>query len=283
MPAEVQMTIVLTIIAAFVAAFVAYLIFENECMRDVVYRVEGAPQAFDGFRIVVVSDLHNKKYGKHQQRLLARIAAQNPDMIAVTGDLYQNEYTENALDLIRGAAELAPVYYVIGNHEAMVANSPDVTAYMQSLGVHTLDNNTEQLVRGDDSITVVGLSDPMTFGGAGGKERRRRAAAKLDAITEGLTGYRLLLSHRPEMFDDYVGKVDLALAGHSHAGHVRLPFIGAIMTPGEGFKVKYDVGRFDAENTTMIVSGGLGASNIVPRFHNRPQLVTVELAGLACS
>ena len=87
--------------------------------------------------------------------------------------------------------------------------------------------------------------------------------------------FRLLLSHRPEMFADYAD-VDLVLAGHAHAGQVRLPFVGAVFSPGEGFRPRYDVGRFTEGRTTMIVSGGLGSSNIVPRFNNRPQLVVIE-------
>ena len=274
-----QMSIVLAVVFTVLALFIAYLIYENECIRKVRYRYDGAPSGFSGYKIVHISDLHNKRFGKGQKRLLRYVADEKPDMIAVTGDLFQNEYIENARDFMEGAVKIAPVYYVVGNHETLVSLLPEFLKHMREIGVHVLENGVETIERDGDTIAILGLSDPMTFGGNGGRERRRRAAAELGRMSAPVEGFRLLLSHRPEMFEDYVGRAELVLAGHSHAGQVRLPLIGALMTPGEGFKVKYDVGHFfDTEqNTTMFVSGGLGSSNIIPRFHNRPQLVTVEL------
>lgn len=90
--------------------------------------------------------------------------------------------------------------------------------------------------------------------------------------------YCVLLSHRPEAFESYATQdIDLVLSGHAHGGQFRLPFIGGIVAPNQGFFPKYDSGMFSNNNTTMIVSRGLGNSIISIRFNNRPELVMVEL------
>ena len=91
-------------------------------------------------------------------------------------------------------------------------------------------------------------------------------------------GFTVLLSHRPELFDVYVDTgIDLVFSGHAHGGQFRLPFIGGLFAPNQGFIPKYDAGRFDKENTTMIVSRGVGNSIIPLRINNPPELVVVEL------
>lgn len=273
-----KLALILSIFACIIALIWFYFHYENNAIRKVAYRYKDAPKAFSGFKIVHISDLHNKKYGKGQRKLLARIRDEAPDMIAVTGDLFHNEYIAHAQALMEGAAKIAPVYYVTGNHECLVEKLPAFKEHMRAIGVRVLENETVRVERNGETISVMGLSDPMSFGGVGPRVRRSRAGAELDRISGEAEGFKLLLTHRPEMFPDYLGKADLVLSGHSHAGQVRLPFVGALMTPGEGFKVKYDVGRFydEPSGTTMIVSGGLGSSNVIPRFNNRPQLVTVE-------
>ena len=91
-------------------------------------------------------------------------------------------------------------------------------------------------------------------------------------------GYTILLSHRPELFDTYVDSgVDLVFSGHAHGGQFRLPFVGGLVAPNQGFFPQYDAGQFDEENTTMIVSRGVGNSIIPIRFNNRPEIVVAQL------
>ena len=91
-------------------------------------------------------------------------------------------------------------------------------------------------------------------------------------------GYTILLSHRPELFDLYVDTgMDLVFSGHAHGGQFRLPFLGGLVAPNQGFFPRYDAGRFTNENTTMIVSRGVGNSIFPIRFNNRPEIVLVTL------
>ena len=269
-----KLTVILIAAFALVALVLFYFWYESNAVRVVRYKVT-LPEGFRGFRIVQISDLHNHRYGRGQRRLLRLIQAERPDMIAVTGDMIHNEYTAHALTLAERAAGLCPVYYVSGNHECILSFCGEFYAALRDRGVVVLDDESRILTRGGSRIRLIGLSDPMSHEGlSGGRARRAAAAETLKKLAVG-DEFRLLLSHRPEMFADYAD-VDLVLAGHAHAGQVRLPFVGAVFSPGEGFRPRYDVGRFTEGRTTMIVSGGLGSSNIVPRFNNRPQLVVIE-------
>lgn len=270
-----KLTIILACAALLIALVLFYFWYENNVIRVVRYQAK-MPAGFRGYRIAQVSDLHDHRFGKRQKRLMRRIEAEKPDIIVVTGDLIHNEYTEAALQFVERAVKICPVYYVSGNHECILPFIGAFTDRLRALGVRVLDNKKTALMRGGDKITLLGLSDPMSHTNAGGPKGRRKAASViLDSMLDADDGFRLLLTHRPEMFDAYL-ETDLVLAGHAHGGQVRLPFVGALITPGEGFKPKYDVGLFTQGRTTMIVSGGLGSSNIVPRVNNRPQLVIVE-------
>lgn len=162
MDPAVKLTVILAVVGAVLSLFIAYLAVENRWVRKLTYRYAGAPAGFAGFRIVVISDLHNKRYGKNQKKLLDMVARAKPDMIAVTGDLFQNEYVANAQTFMEGAVHLAPVYYVVGNHETLVDKLPAFLTHMREIGVHVLENESASIERGGDSITVFGLSDPMT-------------------------------------------------------------------------------------------------------------------------
>ena len=90
--------------------------------------------------------------------------------------------------------------------------------------------------------------------------------------------FTLLLSHRPELFDCYVKhSVDLILAGHAHGGQFRLPWIGGVVAPNQGIFPQYDAGQFEKDDTTMIVSRGIGNSIVPFRINNRPEVVLIEL------
>ena len=104
------------------------------------------------------------------------------------------------------------------------------------------------------------------------------AAATLSELQNESDRYTVLLSHRPELFNVYVdSQIDLVFSGHAHGGQFRLPFIGGLVAPNQGFFPEYDAGLFSKENTTMVVSRGAGNSIIPLRFNNRPEIVVVEL------
>ena len=241
------------------------------------------PEAFAGFRIAQVSDLHNKDFGEGYGQLLTLLSQINPDIIVVTGDLIDSRQTDLdiALEFAWQAGKIARVYYVSGNHEARVPEYEDLKIGLVKAGVVILENQKVQITREGESITIMGIDDPSfqedyLFG-----DSESVARQAIEDLKNESDGYTVLLSHRPELFDLYVEtEMDLVFSGHAHGGQFRLPFVGGLVAPNQGFFPKYDAGQFNEENTTMIVSRGVGNSIIPIRFNNRPEIVLVTLRNM---
>lgn len=238
------------------------------------------PEAFSGFRIAQVSDLHNAEFGEGNEKLIELLSQTNPDMIVITGDLIDSRHTdiEIALEFARQAIKLAPVYYVSGNHEARVHEYEDLKMGLAEAGVIVLEDQKVQITREGESITLMGIDDPSfqedyLFGDAVSV-----TSSALSELQNESDRYTVLLAHRPELFETYVDAgVDLVFSGHAHGGQFRLPFVGGLVAPNQGFFPEYDVGLFSEGSTTMIVSRGVGNSIIPIRFNNRPEIVVAEL------
>ena len=241
------------------------------------------PEAFAGFRIAQVSDLHNKDFGEGYGQLLTLLSEINPDIIVVTGDLIDSRQTDLdiALEFAWQAGKIARVYYVSGNHEARVPEYEDLKIGLVKAGVVILENQKVEITREGESITLMGIEDPSfqedyLFG-----DSESVARQAIENLQNESDGYTILLSHRPELFDLYVEtEMNLVFSGHAHGGQFRLPFVGGLVAPNQGFFPKYDAGQFTEENTTMIVSRGVGNSIIPIRFNNRPEIVLVTLRNM---
>lgn len=247
------------------------------------------PAAFAGYKIAQVSDLHNAEFGKDNRVLIGMLKEQTPDMIVITGDMVDSERTnvDVAVEFAKQAVHIAPCYYVTGNHEGWLAEGEDeedtvaeeITEYdrleqeLLQAGVVVLHDEAILLEREGAMIQLIGMDDPTYRTTVGSAPFR----AKLQELASE-ERYTVLLSHRPELFDTYVkAQVDLVLTGHAHGGQVRIPFVGGLVAPGQGFLPKYDAGTYAEETTTMVVSRGIGNSIVPVRVNNRPELVIVEL------
>lgn len=227
------------------------------------------PQSFNGFCIVQISDLHNTEFGPHNEQLLSLIRTAKPDMIVVTGDLIDSYRTKPdvSLSFMEEAVKIAPCYYVCGNHELRMPNEyASLKKSMQKYGVIVLEDRSLLLQNGNEHIQLMGLVD-----------RSKLSAKQLPELIDPNL-YTILLSHRPEHFSAYEQfGADLVFSGHAHGGQIRLPIIGALFAPGEGFFPKYADGLHTVGNTTLVVSRGLGNSSFPFRFYCPPELVVLRL------
>lgn len=239
------------------------------------------PAGFSGYRIAQVSDLHNAEFGAGNTKLLQTISESTPNIIVITGDLIDMNHTnmDTALDFVKNAVQIAPIYYVNGNHEAALSQYDELKEELKSVGVIVLEDEAIQLERNGSSVTLIGLSDPnFAIRNDMFDETPAMVSAKLNGLLESENGYTILLSHRPELFETYVNcGVDLVFSGHAHGGQFRLPLIGGLVAPNQGLFPKYDAGLYTDANTNMVVSRGIGNSIIPFRFNNRPEVVLVEL------
>lgn len=267
--------------AAAAVLLVVWMIWGNTALELNTYTVSSdrLPEAFDGYRIAHISDLHNTQIGKNNEKLTKMIEEAEPDIIAITGDLIDSRRTDIAvaLQFAEKAMEIAPCYYVTGNHEGRISAYPELEQGLIALGVVVLNDGKIEIARGEETISVLGVNDPSfqtdyLFGDA---------AAVMDSALQQLRGeesYTVLLSHRPELLDVYAqNDIDLALSGHAHGGQIRLPLIGGLIAPNQGLFPRYDAGIYTQGNTHMVVSRGIGNSILPLRFNNPPEVILIEL------
>lgn len=270
------------IIAFSILAVVAFLWWQNNGIvtSEVHYNNSKIPIEFKGFKIVHISDLHNKKFGKNQMRLLKKIEKACPDIIVVTGDLIdRRRYNlETSMVFIDGAMKIAPVYFVSGNHEAWSGKYETIKSELIKSGVEVLDDSKVELVRDYEVIEILGLSDPGFFTGSHMDTTNSKVVGKtLKAISDD-SNFQILLSHRPELFNIYIDEnIDITFSGHAHGGQFRIPFIGGLFAPNQGFFPKHTSGVYKEEQSTLVVSRGLGNSVIPIRLFNRPEIIVVTL------
>ncbi len=270
---------ILCIIFVLLLPFIAIIAKDNSTLEitDYIIENEKIPSAFDGFKIVQVSDLHNAEFGEDNQKLLKIVAEQSPDLIAITGDVVDSRHTDFdiAVSTAASLAKIAPTYYVSGNHESRLYGYYKLKWDLICNGVTVLENQKVSLERGDEKITLIGIEDP-TFAHDDTPLYMTSRMALQNLATDG--EYKVLLAHRPEVFKAYyVNHIDLVLTGHAHGGQFRLPLIGPIFAPQQGFFPEYSQGTYTEDDTTMIVSRGLGNSIFPFRINNRPEIVAVTL------
>lgn len=269
--------------AALFLALVIWILWGNKALMASEAVISGGrtPRAFSGFLIAHVSDLHNAELGKNNVEILCMLSENNPDIITITGDLVDSQHTDMdvALDFVRRAVSIAPVYYVTGNHEAWLSQYEKLRDGLEEAGAVVLEDRAVFLERGNEKIMLIGLSDPdFTIQGDMFGEVPAMIGTRLKSLMDEEKSYTILLSHRPELFETYVNcGVDLVLSGHAHGGQFRLPFVGGLIAPDQGLFPKYDSGLYTEDGTSMVVSRGIGNSVIPFRINNRPEIVFVEL------
>ena len=270
------------IVQAVFVLFVLVVLIDNVTIHTTLTRVtiKDLPKSFDGYRIVQVSDLHNNVYGMGQSYLLAKIREARPDAIVVTGDLIDRNTRnmDNAMLFINGAVDIAPVFYVTGNHEASVGKQyKELVLRMNEAGVTFLDNDAVTVISEEDVITLAGVRDPaFDWSKPDAKIVDDEIKKALAEVSD--TQVTVLLSHRPELIKTYSENgIDLVLTGHAHGGQIRLPFIGPIYSPSQGLFPKYTSGLYEEGGTKMYVSRGIGNGIAPLRFNDGPELAVIVL------
>lgn len=279
-----QKYIKLAITLSIVIVIILFCNFQNKHLETThyTYAAEQLGADLEGYRIVQISDLHNAKFGKNNQKLVGRIRECEPDMIVLTGDLVDSNHTnvDRAVQFVDEIVKICPVYYVTGNHEYWLEKS-EYDELMDGLigaGVVILDDQVVEISRGDAKFRLVGLDDKSLADGTLGTLLNNTHNVVHEDSDE--REFTVVLAHEPQYLVRYASiGVDLVLSGHAHGGQFRLPFVGGIVAPDQGFLPKYTAGEYNMNGTEMIVSRGLGNSVIPVRLFNYPEIVCVELVG----
>lgn len=271
-----KLFILLTIIASITLFLYVQLNWISITKENI--NVNNLPSAFNGFKILQLSDLHSKPFGNDSDGLIKKINKIDPNIIVMTGDMRTNTPEDNGevlMTLVRGLNGRYPVYYVTGEHEEgkyyedenKYRKEGTKEAYekkLGELGVIVLNDEKVQLNHGGDSINIYGLQEKLS----GSLNIDSRLGKPL------LEEVNILLAHTPDHFDEYAGwGADLTFSGDKHGGIIRLPFVGGVISSSGTFFPEYYGGVYESDNSTMVVSRGLGNYLINIRIFNRPEIV----------
>lgn len=267
-------TIIRVIIGTAAAVTASWLLWGNLTVGTTHYSCtsERLPAALDGLRVAHISDLHNAVFGKNNSVLTGILKEEKPDIIVFTGDIVDATRTdiEKAVNFAEQAAQIAPCFYVTGNHESRIGNDyAELEHMLKEAGVTVLRNASVRYEKNGESILIAGIDDPEIITGSWN-----------EALTElcGSGEFTVLLSHRPERFGQYVENgADVVFCGHAHGGQIRIPFIGGVLAPSQGFFPEYDCGVYTANGTSMVVSRGIGNSVAPVRVNDRPEVVIADI------
>ena len=240
-------------------------------------------------RIVQISDLHSKEFGKNNSILYKIIMEQKPDIIVATGDLIDSNMKRinKIIEFCSRLNKKVPVYYILGNNEIRCSRLNEIIEKLKEKNINVLENEIATIKIKDNTINILGLAEKRVDKGKMfySKINSRYEIDNADSLfrkLEKLIGVKIILSHYPENYE-YVGEYsyskynfDIMFSGHAHGGQFILPGIGGIFAPGQGLFPKYYKGIY-GEKSKLVVSRGLGNSGFPLRLFNRPDLVVVDL------
>ncbi len=260
-----------------VIALGAHACVENNMMLRVRHEKLGK-----GLKIAHIADLHKRRFGSSNERLIGRVIAEKPDVILISGDLISRSCTDfsSAKTTLEGLCAIAPVYMVFGNHEADLSNEykSELKTIVKKSGAYLLENETVHLSIGDRRVNISGLELNNSVYKKNGSYRN------LDEVTLGEIkqkigkkpeGETILLVHNPLFAKIYAEwGADYAVSGHVHGGAVCVPFTRVgVLSPERRFLPKYTKGVYTVGRMKLLLSGGLGKF----RLFNPPEIVIYEL------
>lgn len=278
--------LILIILGVLVALVLLGLYSSKHFLSESFYEIPSS-KVSKSIRIVQLTDLHNSEFGENNGKLVKRVAAQQPDMILVTGDLLNQdvERTDIATTLISGLKEIAPVYVSYGNHESGYEKKYgiDLRALYTDAGATVLEYDWIDITVKDQQIRLGGLfgyclpGELLKTGEAWKKECDfLEGFQDTDALT-------LLMCHMPVCWqingslDSW--DMDIVFAGHSHGGQIRIPGVGGLWAPDRGWFPGREQGLYWSQDDqkVLVLSRGLGNRDKLPRFNNIPEILVAEI------
>lgn len=239
----------------------------------------------ESFRMVLISDLHNHRFGSENERLVEKIEEQSPDLIILDGDMLNGDSEDDnvPVELIHFLSEVAPVYYSFGNHEYyyIEAGHDELQNDLEEAGAVVLNYQSIDLEVKGNEIRLGGLYEYGFETTMQTEEENAKAISYLAQYVD-TDRYLIMLAHRPESFYcwDYADTwgIDLVLSGHLHGGQVIIPGVGGLYNSLNGFWPEYDYGQYKLGNSDMIITRGLGSNpKALPRLNNPPEIAVVDV------
>lgn len=244
------------------------------------YEVE-VPEELSGLRILLLSDLHCNPLICNNERVIRRFREETPDVILLAGDMiskYGKKENTRVPAFLKKLTNIAPVVYGMGNHEEVlrINFSEEFETYRQQvekMGIFFPDNKVISLVLQGKNIKFAGLTLKREY-----YFKKKRQELPLEATKELFVENpesTILLAHFPDHFPSYANLAPLIVSGHNHGGIIRLPFVGGIISP-QLYLPPYTRGCYTEENSTMVVSSGIGSHSLPARLFNRVEYCVIN-------
>ncbi|MEG0227313.1 MAG: metallophosphoesterase [Lachnospiraceae bacterium] len=240
-------------------------------------------------KVILLSDLHNHCYGKNNADLIQAIQNQQPDIILIAGDMLvgkKGESVEIAASLIERLPNICPVCYGNGNHEQRMKEHPEkygdtyvkYKKRLQASGVIFLENNSRIRMMDETVLEIYGLELPMTCYEKFKKEKLMQKTMVKCLGTSNANLYQILIAHNPIYFEAYrTWGADLVVSGHLHGGVARIPGWRGVITPQGFLFPPYSGEKTTKEQSTIVVSKGLGTHTVNLRLCNPAEVVVIHL------
>jgi predicted MPP superfamily phosphohydrolase len=250
------------------------LTYKKPKITQIDFARKSIPCEFDGFKILHLSDLHNKEFGLNQSILTGLTLDLKPDIIAVTGDMVCDGKIDKTLKYLEQAVQIAPVFAVSGNHEHYYKERYGYfKEQLTDSGVNFLENRVQEITKNGQTINIIGVSDISSF------KSKKDHCKTITLLTAQARGFKIMLAHAPHFIGIYQNSgADLILSGHAHGGQIRLPLIGGLFAPGQGPFPRYTSGLYNLKNNvSLIVNRGLGDTIFPWRINNPPHMILITL------
>lgn len=251
-------------------------------VTELEVKLNNLPAAFDGLRIVQLSDIHLDEFTEpfFLRHVVKKINQIHPDMVFLTGDFvtdgirgrrFADEAAWQCAAMLKGL-ECSQLYAVLGNHDVLVGAKKVIAALTDS-GITVLRNTFLPLERAGGRIWLAGVDDPLVG-------RPNPDLAIPVSIRNQPDEPVVLMCHAP----DYVRRlqeqpagqaVSLMLSGHTHGGQIRLPFLGPVFLPPMGRH--YVKGIFRLGGLQLYVNRGIGTVDLPLRFNCPPEITLITL------
>lgn len=268
---------VIIVFCILIILFVLYEVYELNTLSVSTYEIksEKISSSFNNFKIVHISDLHSKEFGKNNIKLIKKIDSLNPDAIFLTGDIIDNEDIDyvKIVNLIKELSSKYKIYYSFGNHELLLKriNKNDFINEIKKLNVEILQDNMARIFKDNDYINIYGLNHNFS-------ENKSLNIGQAKLLKNAKSSeYNILLFHDPDFIDNIKKyNIDLVFSGHIHGGIIRFGRFG-VLSPNKGLFPDYICGVYNKNKTNLVVSRGLGKSKVLIRVNNLPEIVCVNL------
>ena len=277
---------ILACIALLLLAGLLFNLILNTRVRAVSYTVS-LSSLNSPVRLVLVSDLHSKSFGRDNTRLIAKIQEQAPDAICLAGDMLgrdaDDQDVKQLLQLVEQLLKIAPVYFAPGNHEQEYMETDDtlLTQVAEAGAVVVNDSYADAVIAGQP-LRIGGTMGHAFYFGRTEEEFAASPEYRFLKDFENTDVPKICLAHMPDTFifnGAYnLWDVDLVLSGHTHGGLIRLPFVGGLYAPMQGWLPEYDRGWFRlGDHMQLVITSGLAGHDIIPRINNPPEIAVIDL------